>query len=151
MNNYKKKGENRQSLIAKIHIAQPQLGFDNDTYRDFLSLHGNGKTSCTDMTVPELFSVYNAFIAAGFKPRYKKKSGTKDKEKPFARPNKEKLMNKIEALLTDGNKPWAYAEAIAKQMCGKQRLQWCTPAELNNVMIALQKQQRKQKNKEGSC
>lgn len=136
----KRRGEDRKSLIQKIHIAQTQLGFDDDTYRDFLGLHGNNKNSCSHMTVPELYSVYNAFIDAGFKPKRRK---NKDKDKPFATETKTPLMNKIEALLADSGKPWAYAEGIAKQMFGKQRLQWCNVKQLQAVMIALQKQQRK--------
>lgn len=140
-NKDQRRGESRKSLIQKIHIAKNELCFDDDTYRDFLGQHGNNKNSCSHMTVPELYSVYNAFIAAGFKP---KRAKNKDKAKPFATEAKQPFMNKIEALLADNGKPWAYAEGIAKQMYGKQRLQWCNAKQLKGVMIALQKQQRKQ-------
>ncbi len=128
--------ETRKSLIQKIHIAKNQLGFDDDTYRDFLTLHAK-KDSCSKMTVPELFTVFNAFKNSGFKVKSKKH------KKPFATPEKQQYMDKIEALLADTGKPWAYAEGIAKQMYRKQRLQWCSVEQLRGVMIALQKQQRK--------
>lgn len=133
------KGENRKSLIQKIHIGKSQLGFDDDTYRDFLALHGNDKSSCTQMSVPELYAVFNAMKAAGFKTRYKGKA------KPYATQAKQPLMNKIEALLADSGKTWAYAEGIAKRMYGKQRLQWCNAEQLRAVVVALVKQQRQGK------
>ncbi len=132
------KGESRKGLIQKIHIAKGQLGFDDDMYRDFLALHSGGKTSCSDMTVPVLFKVLNAFKDAGFRVKSKKH------KKPYATKEKQALMDKIEALLADSGKPWAYAEAVARNMHGKYRLQWCDVGELRAVMIALQKQQRRQ-------
>lgn len=64
----------RRLLVAKIHIARNQLGMDDDSYRANIAHYANGKTSCTDMTVPELHAVLAAFEKLGFKP---KKTATK--------------------------------------------------------------------------
>ncbi|EHR39622.1 gp16 family protein [Alishewanella jeotgali] len=58
----------RRSLITKIHIARTQLGMDDESYRANLAHYGNGKTSSTDMTIPELETVLEAFKKLGFKP-----------------------------------------------------------------------------------
>lgn len=43
----------RRALIAKIKIAQKELGLDDDTYRAVLE-RVTGKRSCADMDVSEL-------------------------------------------------------------------------------------------------
>ncbi|MEE2025052.1 gp16 family protein [Alkalimonas mucilaginosa] len=58
----------RRYLVTMIHIARTQLAMDMDSYRANLAHYGNGKTSCTDMTIPELEAVLEAFISLGFKP-----------------------------------------------------------------------------------
>lgn len=54
-------------LIAKIKIGVKALGLDDDTYRDFLALHG-GQRSCKDMTEAQMKAVANALEARGAYP-----------------------------------------------------------------------------------
>ncbi len=133
------KFENRKSLVQKIHIAQYQLGFDDDTYRAFLVLHSK-KDSCSKMTVPELFFVFNAFKAAGFKERKPKKPS-----QPYATNAKAPIMSKIGAILKDCGLSWEYAEGIADKMHGKKKLQWCNKDELHKVLTALIYHQKRMK------
>ncbi|GAB2933474.1 gp16 family protein [Rheinheimera gaetbuli] len=58
----------RRQLVPMIHIARTQLGMDEDSYRANLAHYGNGKKSCSDMSVPELETVLEAFVKLGFKP-----------------------------------------------------------------------------------
>ncbi|ELV4250149.1 DUF1018 domain-containing protein [Salmonella enterica] len=60
----------RASLITLIHVAKKDLRLDADTYRDALRATV-GKTSCRDMTLPELSKVLAAFKKRGFKVRSK--------------------------------------------------------------------------------
>lgn len=132
--------ENRYTLTQKIHIAQSQLGFDDDTYRAFLKLHGK-QDSCTKMTVPQLYQVFNAFVDAGFKPCKPKKP-----KQPYATNAKQPIMGKIGAILKECELSWEYAEGIAKKMHGKQKLQWCNKEELQKVLQALIYHQNRGKN-----
>ena len=60
--------EQRRSLTTRIHLAKNQLGMHEDNYRANLAHYGNGKKSCSDMSVPELEAVLEAFVKLGFKP-----------------------------------------------------------------------------------
>ncbi|EDX2020082.1 DUF1018 domain-containing protein [Salmonella enterica subsp. enterica serovar Sandiego] len=60
----------RDKLISTIHVAKRELRLDEDTYRDALRT-ATGKTSCRDMTLPELSNVLEAFKKRGFKVRSK--------------------------------------------------------------------------------
>jgi len=57
----------RVNLIKLIHVARRKLTLDDDTYRVMLSEIVPGKTSCRDMTAPELEKVLKAMQARGFK------------------------------------------------------------------------------------
>ncbi|EJG4850025.1 DUF1018 domain-containing protein [Salmonella enterica] len=60
----------RDKLISTIHVAKRELRLDEDTYRDALRT-ATGKTSCRDMTLPELSKALAAFKKRGFKVRSK--------------------------------------------------------------------------------
>lgn len=64
----------KRALIAQIHIAKKELALDDDTYRALLK-SATGKTSCSDMTVPDLHKAIHAFKERGFKVRPGKKTG----------------------------------------------------------------------------
>ncbi|ECI5749360.1 DUF1018 domain-containing protein, partial [Salmonella enterica subsp. enterica] len=60
----------RDKLISTIHVAKRELRLDEDTYKD--ALHAaTGKTSCRDMSLPELSKALAAFQKRGFKVRSK--------------------------------------------------------------------------------
>lgn len=61
----------RTSLIKLIHIAKRDLHLDDETYKATLANAAGGKTSCRDMTVPELVRVLSACQKRGFKIRSK--------------------------------------------------------------------------------
>ena len=46
-------------------------------------------------------------------------------------------LKKIEALLAEAGRPWSYADAIAKRICGVERVAWCKSAQLAGVIAAL--------------
>lgn len=61
----------RTSLIKLIHIGKRDLHLDDETYKALLANAAGGKTSCRDMTVPELVRVLSACQKRGFKIRSK--------------------------------------------------------------------------------
>lgn len=66
----------KRALIAQIHIAKKELALDDDTYRALLK-SATGKTSCSDMTVPDLHKAIHAFKERGFKTKRSKKLSPK--------------------------------------------------------------------------
>lgn len=77
----------KAKLIQLIHIAKSQLGLDDDTYRAAL-LGASGKTSCSQMSVPELNKVLEHFKKAGFKTKAKRRLSPKSDPKQFGEINK---------------------------------------------------------------
>ena len=47
------------------------------------------------------------------------------------------LIGKVSALLTTGEKPWAYAHAIARRMFNTERVEWLRPDQLHKLVAAL--------------
>ncbi|SEH73112.1 Mu-like prophage protein gp16 [Rheinheimera pacifica] len=74
--------EQRRTLISMIHIARTQLGMDEDSYRANLAHYAKGKTSCSQLTVPELFTVLEAFKDLGFKPTANKRLSPRTADGP---------------------------------------------------------------------
>lgn len=57
---------------------------------------------------------------------------------------KQPLVSKVHAILADLKLPWSYADGIALQMHGIRVVEWCTKKQLNDVVIALIAEQRRQ-------
>ena len=77
----------KAKLIQLIHIAKGQLGLDDDTYRAAL-LGSAGKTSCSQMSIPELNQVLEHFKKAGFKTKAKRRVSPKSDPKQHGEINK---------------------------------------------------------------
>ena len=77
----------KAKLIQLIHIAKGQLGLDDDTYRAVL-LGAAGKTSCSQMSLPELNQVLEHFKKAGFKTKAKRRLSPKSDPKQHGEINK---------------------------------------------------------------
>lgn len=68
------KPSDRQHLIKLIHVAKRDIGLDEDTYRGILrSCSSNGKTSSSDLTIPELEKAISHMKKCGFKVKPKGK------------------------------------------------------------------------------
>jgi phage gp16-like protein len=59
--------QRRRGMIAKVKVAQKQLGLDEDTYRALLQ-RVTGKRSAADLNVAELEAVIGDLVDHGFKP-----------------------------------------------------------------------------------
>ncbi|MFC5920875.1 gp16 family protein [Neisseria weixii] len=121
----------RRSLIAKIKIAQKELGLDDPTYRAVL-VRVTGKTSCTECSIPELERVAEDMRRHGFKP----KNGAG--RRPNRRDSADPMMRKIEALLLDNGWPWNYAHGTAKKMFKVDRVEWLSDGNMHKLVAALQ-------------
>lgn len=130
--NKQDKNTSRTSELAKIHIAKKQLGLDDDTYRDMLWTVARVRSS-SELDHAGRKTVLDHLKARGFNSQ----------TKPSVSNIKKPLIGKISALLADMKLPWTYADAVAKQMYKRDRLQWCDAAQLRGVIAALVKLQTK--------
>lgn len=133
----------RNRQLARIHIAKKQLNLAEDVYRSIL-LQVGGVESAADLDEPGRTRVLDHLRGLGFQydggqsqprgqgfPAYPGRPSNMDDE------DRGKLLRKIEALLTIGHKPWAYADAIARRICKIERVAWCRASELHKVVGVL--------------
>lgn len=125
--------QTRKQMIQKIHIAKAELKLDDNAYK-MLLLETVDKPSCTMMSDQELMIVLQKMQENGFK--VKAKHGKRPQASASA-PNRQALLSKIEALLTESKKPWSYAHAIAKRSFGIERVQWLTDDQLHKLVQIL--------------
>ncbi len=133
--------EGRRRELAKIHIAKKQLGLDDATYRAIL-MNIAGVESSADLDAKSRKRVIAHFVSSGFQPT-RGKTPHPGTPHNFQSGNSRQL-RLIEALLSELQKPWSYADAIAKRMYGVERIAWCKPKHLNAVISALKKNKSRQ-------
>ncbi|MFO1418365.1 MAG: regulatory protein GemA [Methylotetracoccus sp.] len=118
----------RRSELAKIHILKSQIpGLDEAAYRQMLQTVA-GVDSARDLTPEGRGKVLDHLTRWKIGLRHPGRPNTTD-----GRPQ----MQKIEALLAEAKRPWSYAVALCKRICKKDRLEFCTSAELGKVIAAL--------------
>ena len=146
----------RKAQLAKVHIAKKELGLEDDTYRDLIKkvgglnpfyVNGVGKkraegvNSSSHLTAIGLRILLEELKDAGFKGK-KTFKGRPHAIDSTSNPRSAQL-KKVEALLADAKRPWAYAEAMALRMYKKQNLTFCDHKELSGIITALTKDAKK--------
>lgn len=128
----------RRALLAAIHAEakkQEPRGMDEDVYRDLVErvsgARGPAVRSAGACTLPQLEAVLGEL---------RRMAGRCVVVPITGRPAGElsPLLGKIEALLADAGREWAYAASLAKRMCKVERLEWCSEAQLRKIVAALQ-------------
>jgi phage gp16-like protein len=128
--------DGRARELARIHVLKKDLALDDEQYRTVLWVVGRVESSADldDHGRKQVIAHLQAHVDQARKPRsYPGRPHNAD-----AADRRE--MKKIEALLADAGKPWAYAAAMARRMFGKERLAWCSRGELAAILTALEKQ-----------
>lgn len=123
----------RNLNLAKIHIAKAQLGMDDATYRALLARVA-GVKSAKDLNPRQVSAVMAEFQRLGWQPVSNPRAG-RARPKPAA--SREKTMGKVEALLAEAKRPWAYADAMADRMFKIARVEWLDDSQLHRLMQAL--------------
>ena len=143
-------GSRRNAELAKIHIAKAQLGLDETTYRTMLQNVG-GASSSAKLDWQGRAKVLTHLAALGFQdnhqgepkrrrtPAYKGRPRNMDKRGSRAR-----QMEKIEALLTIGQKSWAYGDALAQRICKVDKVAWVPEGDLYKIISALRYQAKRE-------
>ncbi|MDP3816213.1 gp16 family protein [Pseudomonas sp.] len=128
-----------KATLSKIHIAKQQLGMEDDIYRGLLARVA-GVRSSKELNDRQAGAVLREFERLGFKP----KPSTKAAGKPKNFDQMPARITKIEALLADMRLPWAYADALARQMFNVDRVAWLkAPKQLDALIAALHVEQEK--------
>jgi len=134
--------------IRLIHTLKGALCLDDDAYRAVLAGYGvQSSTKLSDAKAAQLVQDLEAkAIGAGVW-----KSKTERTGRAWQRPknmaghgSRAEQLKKIEALLTVGQKSWAYADALAKAICKTDKVQWVKTEELYKIITALRKQAKRE-------
>lgn len=124
----------RRRELAAIHVAKAQLGLDDETYRAILwsvaRVH-----SAADLDHAGRHAVLDHLRARGF--------GRPQRTPLHGRPHninsedRGPLLRKIQALLADAARPWAYAHGMARRMFRVEDCAFCNPDQLGRIVAAL--------------
>ena len=126
--------KSRNGLIAKIKIAQKELGMAEEAYRAML-LRITGKNSCAVMDIGELERVADEMRRFCFRPSTARE---KHGRPHLRRTTAAAMMDKVEALLADGGYHWNYAHAMARRMFGREKVEYLDNDQLHKLVAALQ-------------
>lgn len=131
---------------TKIQTMRAKLGIDPEDFRESLRSNLPGKRwpnpkrpSTSDLTVAEAGAIIEEL------ERISRTTGVKT-EHP-GKPNNintSPKLQKIQALLTIGQKPWSYATSILKRMYKVERLEFANQGQLTGVISALNKVGKKE-------
>lgn len=128
------------ALKNKVMATQP--GYGDDNYRDTVLDVSKGRTDSSKELAPhERLELIDrlAWLAGEhqrlvWQPRNKKSYPGRPKNMDV--PDRATMLKKIEACLTGRKLPWAYAESMAKRICKKDALEFCSPDELHKIVKA---------------
>lgn len=129
--------------IKLIHCCKGALRLSDEDYRAILAGYGvsSSKELSTWHAAKLLQDLETKAAAAGVwkTGRVPKRAGTRP-----TKVDRNAQLQKIEALLTVGGKPWAYADALAKRICKVDRIAWVPDGDLYKLITALRKQAQRE-------
>lgn len=130
----------RKRVLGAIHATAHKLGLADDVYRDLVQRvsaeHGPAQRSAGKCTQRQLDAIANELRRIAGKPAQDAQNAPQWAGKP--RGDLSPQLGKVEALLADAGREWAYAHALAKRLCKVNRLEWCNPDQLAKVIAAMQ-------------
>ncbi len=137
--------DHRNRELAQIHIAKTQLTMTDEDYRAMLWAKGRVR-SAKDLDYAGRKAVIDHLVALGFKI-------TPGKAKATGRPHninsqaRGPQLKKIEALLADAGRPWAYVNGMAARMFKVERIELCHEGQLQSLIAALTYDQQRRQEK----
>ena len=127
--------------ISLLHVAKAKLGMTDEEYRGMLGSFG--VESSVDLDVRQFSAVMTRLKAAGFEGNTPQKTPLKGGR---ARPGstissvetqKRRMNYKLDAVLAELGKTRAYADGMARQMFGVEKVDWLEVGQLYKVVQAL--------------
>jgi phage gp16-like protein len=129
-----KKPDARKSQLAQIHIAKKDRRLDDETYRAMLFTLARVRSSA-ELDHAGRAKVLEHLKKCGWKPKAGAFKTAAPKNSPAS---KTALISKVGALLTVLDKPWEYADGMAKKMFNVEKIIWLTPQKLHKLVAALE-------------
>lgn len=130
----------RKRVLAAIHALAKECAMEEGAYRCLVARvsadHGPQQRSAGKCTPKQLDAIANELRRIAGKPTQGARSARTWAGKPKG--DLSPQMGKVEALLADAGREWAYAHSLAKRLCKVERLDWCNPDQLAKVIAALQ-------------
>lgn len=131
--------DNRRRQLAAIHVAKKALGLDDDVYRDLVARvsagHGPAVRSAGDCSPAQRSAILRELARLQGEPAERALQARTWAGKPKG--NLSPQLAKVEALLADAGREWAYAHSLAHRMFDVERVEWCNPDQLRKVIAAL--------------
>lgn len=132
----------RRAELARIHCLKRDLGLADDEYRNLLwSLCRVRSAGDLDHAGRAQVIEHLASLARRYQVDRRPHAGNK---RPAVAPDREAQVRKIEALLADAGRPWAYIEAskpgrpsMVQRVCKVDTVRFCTPGQLGKLIAAL--------------
>lgn len=139
----------RRRVLAAIHATAKQLDIDDDAYRCLVARvsaqHGTEQRSAGRCTPTQLNAIANELRRIAGKPTRQREAAWKWAGRPQEGRGRVRAddtlapqIAKVEALLADAGREWAYAHAVARRVCRVERIDWCNTHQLSKVIAALQ-------------
>ena len=128
--------------LQKIHVAKRQMALDDHTYRCLIE-RVTGLTSAADLDGRQRRAVIDEFYRLGWKAKTHRKPGQ-------VAERKQALVSKIEALLAEAGRAWAYADGIAQRVCKVETVRFCTEDQLRKIIAALMYDQKRRQKRAAS-
>lgn len=139
--------QSRNSGLAQIHIAKKQLGWDDDTYRAVLWAQARVKSSA-ELDHAGRSKVLAYMAAQGAVLGHAAGKPGKHPGRPAKPPaDRAAQVGKVEALLADAGRPWAYAHGMCKRMFKVDRVEFANAEQLQSLIAALMYDQKRRQEK----
>lgn len=133
--------DHRARELARIHVGAKKLGLDRETYvaliRRVSAGLGREVESSADLDDAGRRAVIREMVRLGFRADER----TAAKRVWAGCPKRVRevpMLRKIEALLADAGREWAYAHGLAKRMFGAARVEWLRPDQQYRLIAALE-------------
>ena len=130
----------RLRRIRAVQAMRRQLDLEDVEYRDLVArvskLYGSEVRSAGDCSLAQLLAIGDELRRKIGKPAEKARNARVWAGKPKG--DLTPQVGKIEALLADAGREWAYAHSLAKRLCKVTRVEWCNPDQLAKIIAALQ-------------
>ncbi|MGH8037042.1 MAG: phage protein GemA/Gp16 family protein [Stenotrophomonas sp.] len=140
MTRMRQAGGARNRVLAAIHAGAKKLGLPEDVYRDLVQRvsaeHGEAVRSAAKCSPQQLSAIANELRRLGGMPAKRDNAAEQWAGRPKG--DLSPQLAKVEALLTDAHRPWAYVHSMATRMFKVTRIEWCNKDQLQKVIAALQ-------------
>ena len=140
----------RRRVLGAIHALAKECLMEDDAYRCLVARvsaqHGPEQRSAGKCSPKQLDAIANELRRIAGKPVQRAERAQQWAGRPKEGQGRVHVagdvlapqMAKVEALLADAGREWAYAHSVARRVCKVERVDWCNVQELAKVIAALQ-------------